>query len=195
VLLLFIVLLLWVFRVQLLTAAGKALIAEDSPQKTEALVVLGGNSFERGSAALQLFKEGITQRMVCTGGNVPSALQAAGTPMYEAELTQKFLVASGVDSSYITVLTASTSTLEEAHEVLRWAQHEGVTELSVMSSTFHTGRVRRVFKKAFNDSGITVRVIGAPPLTYNTHAWWKSEEGLIMVNNEYMKSLYYLIKH
>jgi uncharacterized SAM-binding protein YcdF (DUF218 family) len=188
-------LLIWVFRVQLLRSAGNFLISEDELMPTQVLVVLGGNSLERGTAAVQLYRAGIAERIVCTGGNVPTALEAAGIPMFEAELSINFLLANGIDSSAVIPLTQSTSTFEEANEVLNWAAAHGVDEVTVLSSRFHTRRVRKVFKKAFKESEIRVRVVGAPSLNYNENEWWKSEEGLIMVNNEYMKTLYYLMKH
>lgn len=195
VLLLLFVLLVWIFRVQLLRGAGNFLIREDEHTSTPVLVVLGGNSLERGSAALQLWRGSTADHLVCTGGNVPSALEAAGVPMYEAELTAAFLRDAGVPHEALTTLTGSTSTFEEAQEVRQWCLDHSITEITVLSSRFHTRRVRKVFRKAFKDSGINLHIAGAPSLTYNENEWWKSEEGLIMVNNEYMKSLYYLFKH
>jgi len=38
-------------------------------------------------------------------------------------------------------------------------------------------------------------VQAAPSSEYDVNAWWNSEQGLLMVNNEYVKTLYYLLKH
>lgn len=187
--------LLYIFRVQLLQGAGRLLVEEDAPASTEVLVVLGGNSLERATEALNWYREGRVKRLVCTGGNIPSALEAVGQPMFEAELTRKFLLEQGVDSNRVIALTGSTSTLEESQEVRAWAEAQGIPEVTVLSSRFHTGRVKRVFSKTFDGSKVQVYTAGAPALGYNEDEWWKSEEGLIMVNNEYIKSLYYLLKY
>lgn len=189
------VILIYIFRVQLLQAAGRFLVDEDAPQSTEVLVVLGGNSLERATEALNWYQSGRVKLIVCTGGNVPSALEAVGLPMYEAELTRRYLLEQGVDSARIVALTASTSTQEESQEVRAWAESHAVRELTVLSSRFHTGRVRRVFEKTFAGASTRVQVAGAPALGYDENEWWKSEEGLIMVNNEYIKSVYYLLKY
>lgn len=187
--------LLYVFRVQLLQSAGRMLMEEDPPASTEVLVILGGNSLERATEALNWYRDGRANTLLCTGGNVPSALEAVGMPMYESELTRRFLLENGVDSTRVIALTGSTSTMEEAGEVFHWAQINNVRSITVLSSRFHTGRVSRVFRKLFGDSGIELHFAGAPALGYNEDEWWKSEEGLIMVNNEYIKSLYYFLKY
>jgi uncharacterized SAM-binding protein YcdF (DUF218 family) len=144
---------------------------------------------------LNWYRDGRAKLLVCTGGNVPSALEAVGQPLFEAELTRKFLLEHGVDSSRVIALTGSTSTLEESQEVRAWAESRQLAEVTVLSSRFHTGRVKRVFDKTFDGSMTKVYTAGAPALNYREDEWWKSEEGLIMVNNEYIKSLYYLLKH
>ncbi len=187
--------LLYIFRVQLLQGAGHLLMNEDAPASTEVLVVLGGNSLERATEALNWYREDRAKLLVCTGGNVPSALEAVGQPLFEAELTRKYLLEQGVDSSRVIALTGSTSTLEESQEVRAWAERRQLAEVTVLSSRFHTGRVKRVFNKTFDGSMTKVYTAGAPALNYREDEWWKSEEGLIMVNNEYIKSLYYFLKH
>jgi hypothetical protein len=37
--------------------------------------------------------------------------------------------------------------------------------------------------------------VAANSLVYDSDSWWTSEEGLLMVNNEYVKLLYYLVKY
>jgi hypothetical protein len=36
---------------------------------------------------------------------------------------------------------------------------------------------------------------GAPASSFQESSWWTSEEGLIMLNNEYVKLAYYHIKY
>lgn len=202
-LLLLLVLLTYFFRVAILQGAGNFLIHEDDFDTTQVLVVLGGNSLERGTAALHLYQSQRVNHIVCTGGNVPGPLEAIGQPLFEAELTARFLAENGVPPEAITVLTNSTSTFEESQEVLEWASSlaghssapDGLFSITVLSSRFHTRRVRKVFRKTWKGAKFDLRFTGAPSLNYDESAWWKSEEGLIMVNNEYVKSLYYLIKY
>lgn len=185
-------LLLFVFRYPIMRSAGNALTVAEDSAKSDAILVLGGNSFERGLHAATLYGQGRAPRLVCTGGNVPSLLAALDTVLFEAEVTRGVLLGNSVPDSLVTVLTSATSTLEEAREVSVWCRENNIQSLTVVSNAFHLGRVKRVFEK--NCPGVSLRYSPAPSLQYDEREWWKSEEGLIMVNNEWMKRLYYLLR-
>lgn len=187
--------LLGVFHKQVLFSIGNLLIAEDPKAQTDALVVLGGSSYERGLEAQRLFDEGWSEHIICTGGNIPTVLAAIDTSLYEADITKSMLVKRGLPSSQIAALTGSTSTKEESEEVVQYCTENGLNHITVISSKFHTSRVKKVFNKAFEGTAIQVNYRGAPSAQYDEAVWWKSEAGLIMVNNEYVKHLYYLIRY
>lgn len=189
------IVLLFLFRVPLMKMAGNHLIDIDEPEKVEALFVLGGNSKDRASHAVQLYNEGFSPTLVCTGGNIPSVLEAIDTSLYEAEISVSLIRRLGVPESASIALTNSTSTLEEAQEIRAYCELEGLGHVGILSSLFHTNRVRNVFEEQFEDSDVELTFFGAPSSRYDESTWWTSEEGMIMVNNEYMKLLYYLVKH
>lgn len=193
--LLVILVLLGVFHKQLLFSIGNFLIAEDPKAKTDALIVLGGSSYERGLEAQRLFEEGWSDQIICTGGNVPTVLAAIDTSLFEADITKSMLVKRGIPSNRISALTESTSTKEESEEVVAFCLENQLQHITVISSKFHTSRVKKVFNKAFEETAIQVNYRGAPSAQYDEAVWWKSEAGLIMVNNEYVKHLYYLIRY
>ncbi|MGB1033223.1 MAG: hypothetical protein ACPGWM_11420, partial [Flavobacteriales bacterium] len=83
------IVLVFCFRDNLLRGAGNVLIAEDQLKKSEAIAVLGGNSFDRALHASQLYHEGWAQELICTGGNSPLVLEAVGVSMFEAEVSEK----------------------------------------------------------------------------------------------------------
>ena len=186
---------LFFFRTEILSASGSFLIHESELTRSDAIVVLGGNSLDRGQHAYSLYRQNFAGKIVCTGGNVPSVLSAIGEPLFESEVSRRLILAEGVDSSAVIALSSSTSTFEEAIELKDYAERNGLKSMIVVSSKFHTKRVSKVFDKAFKDSGITLLYSGAPSSSYDEAIWWKSESGMIMVNNEYMKLLYYFLKH
>lgn len=188
-------LLLFAFRTPLLRAAGNFLITADAPVHCDAVAVLGGYSFERGPKAIALMNAQLTDHVLCTGGNIPSAFLAIDTVITEAQLTKDMLLRGGIDAQFLTALKSSTSTREESQEIREWCDTHNLDTLGVISSAFHLRRVRMVFEEAFADSEVEVLYFAADPVSYNTDEWWKSEQGLIMVNNEYMKYLYYLLKY
>jgi uncharacterized SAM-binding protein YcdF (DUF218 family) len=142
-----------------------------------------------------LIEEGWNQKVICTGGNVPTVLAAIDTVIYEAEITKDLLTRKGINKDAVVALTGSTSTKEESEEILAYCKINALKKITVISSRLHMRRVRMVFEKAFQNQGIQIIYRGAPSQNYDENNWWKSEAGLIMVNNEYVKYLYYLIKY
>lgn len=188
-------LLLLIFLKPILRGLGNFLVASDPLQKTEAVIVLGGNSYERGLAAVEVFKIFPDQRFITTGGNIPIQLLAIDTTLFEAELTRHLMVKKGVPLNQITALTTATSTQEEAQEVLTYCKNNNISSITVISSTYHLRRVKWTFEKAFEGSPIEVRFYGAQSEEFTAESWWKSESGLVTTNNEYIKLMYYLLKY
>ena len=142
-----------------------------------------------------MYSQGYAPLVICTGGNIPSVLEAIDTTLYESEISAALAQRLGVPTYNLVALKSSTSTLEEAQEVKAYCEANGLKRIGVLSSMMHTNRVRNVFEKEFESSEIELLIFGAPSTRYDENQWWNSEEGMIMVNNEYMKLLYYLIKH
>lgn len=170
-------------------------MAEDETASVEAVFVLGGSSYDRGLEAVEVMNQGFTSQAVCTGGNVPSILAAIDTVMYEADCTKQFMQSRGIPAERIAALTTSTSTKEESEEILAYCKSHGLSSIMVISSRLHLRRVRWVFEEMFAKEGITVNFHGAPSQQFDEALWWKSEGGLIMVNNEYVKLFYYALKY
>lgn len=184
-----------IFRIEILQAIGNHLIIEDSEEPCQVLFVLGGNSLERGISAGQVYHRGLCDQIICTGGNIPSVLAAIDTPLFEADITRNILISQGVNPLDIQVLHGSSSTWEEAAEIYEFANQKELSRIGIMSSKHHLRRVKKVFSSRFENSQIQLVYFGAKSQQYDESRWWQSEEGLIMVNNEYMKLLYYLFKY
>jgi hypothetical protein len=48
------------------------------------------------------------------------------------------------------------------------------------------------FKEKMKSNNINLILLPAAEPLYNVNNWWKSEQGLIFVNNEYLKIIWYL---
>ena len=182
------------FKTPILRSVGNHLIQEDPETYAEYTFVLGGNSLDRGMKALDIFNKKLTANLVCTGGNIPSVLAAIDTTLYEAEITAALLEKHGIPKNNIKTLTTATSTSEESEEILQYCLKNNIRKANLITSKFHLRRVRNVFEDKFIDRGISLHFIGAPSSHYNEDEWWKSEEGMIMVNNEYVKLGYYFVR-
>ena len=186
---------LWLFRHAILRTTGEMLIVHDDELPCDAIYVLGGAPEERGREAAHLISRGMAPYMVVTGSNIPSVLLAEGLPLTEAELSRNAALRAGADSLHIEMLIKGTSTWEEAAAILDHASDRGHKVIAIVSTEFHMRRVARVFRKRFADTDIEVRLHAANSLRYDAARWWANEEGLLMVNNEYVKLVYYWLRY
>ncbi len=174
---------------------GNYLIQEDELTTCEALFVLSGNPKDRALEASRLLKAGYAPKVVCTGESVHRILLVVGDSTDEAGLSRIELLAAGIPDNQIEILHIGTSTREESEAILAYCKTQGLKKIMVVSDKFHTNRIDYAFRDVFEDAGIQLVLRGCPSTAYSENNWWANEEGLIMVNNEYIKLLYYYIKH
>lgn len=185
----------WMLRHQTLSALGRFLVREDALVRADAIVVLGGAPMDRAPLGAQLLREGWAPVIVFTGGVKDDELALYGIDRSEAALG---LDAARLDSALIPramILEVGTSTQEEAEAVRTQAVERHWSRIIVVTTEFHTRRAGRVFRKALGPAGVAVVMRAAPGHDYEAARWWESEGGLLMVNNEYMKLLWYALKH
>ncbi len=185
-----------IFKVQIAKGLGNYLIYEDTLTQVDAAFVLSGMPTERLPYGVKVYKEGQTPLLIATGEHIDPDLETLGIMLTDAALAQKALVEKyGVDSTDIIILEEGTSTFEESEVILGFAKAQGYKRIMIVSSKFHTRRIKNVFKKKFAAKGIETVIRGAQSEDYEINQWWISEQGLIFVNNEYLKLIYYFFKY
>ncbi|MCH7534774.1 MAG: YdcF family protein [Bacteroidetes bacterium] len=187
---------LFLFQNQILKGIALWLIKEDP--KTDhpvTLIVLGGDSYSRGTAGALLYEEGFVDSIVCTGGNMSGSLRSLGLYKTESEISKIRLVRLGVPGSIITTLKEGTSTQEEAELILGFCKQKNLKEIAILSTRFHTRRVSNTFKELFEDEGVKVNIWGCKNEYYDENNWWTNEIAMITLFNEYVKHGYYFLKY
>jgi uncharacterized SAM-binding protein YcdF (DUF218 family) len=182
------------FKTPILQSFSNFLMKQDVPEKADAMIVLSGNAFDRGNEGARLYRAGFTPRIICPGGNLEYLFVIVGDSIYESDMCKKNIAKNGVPDSLITAIHYGTSTAEEADTILGYCRVHHLKKILVVSSLFHTRRAGNVYKKRFSKEGITVLMRGAHDSIYDEQHWWQSEYGLIALNNEYVKLLYYAVK-
>lgn len=185
--------LIYALRFPLLRGLGSWLVVSDTLVPSDAIVVLSSNPHERLPEAAKLWREQLAPVIITTGANQSPSLTVLGIEKPDAALGREVLAGMGIDSAALVALPLGTSTQEEAEAMLGYARREGLQRLILVTSALHTRRSAQVFRKAFEDSGIHLLVHPAPPVEYALDRWWESEEGLLFVNNEYVKLVYYAL--
>jgi len=181
--------LIYLVRVPILESMGIFLKYEnlDSSNEIETLVVLSGNAYDRGTEAVKYLRFKKVNLIICPGSNPQKCLLTYNIKKTEAEVTRDFLIKNKIDSNKIVLTYFGTSTLEESVGILKYCTKNGIKKLSILSSDYHTRRVKVLFDRTFRDSKIKLYYKAAPSSDFNLKEWWKTESGLIQVNNEYIK--------
>jgi len=185
-----------IFHVNILQTIGGFLINMDEiEEEVDAIFILGGNTFDRSNHGVELYREGLTQNIVTLGSNTATVLKSVGLEgLCDALVSQKHLLKKGIPEDVVYALEKGTSTKEEADAILEYCLDKGYSEVIVVSDKFHTRRISYTFDE-FEENGINVLLSGASNSNYEEDYWWRDEAGLIMVNNEYVKLLYYYLKY
>jgi len=187
--------LLFAFRHPLFRKVGRYLNASDELVQTDAYFILGGNSYDRGKKAFDVYTNYPEAHFVATGGNYPLQIRALDITMKEAELTRHWLIRQGVPENQIDTLCSATSTYEESIEILRYCESHNFTTVTLISSSFHLRRMRMVFEKKFRKEGIQTYFLGAGDEEFRQDEWWRDEQSIVNVNNELVKIVYYWLKY
>lgn len=191
----FIITILYLSRIYILQGIGDFLVKEDNLHDADAVFVLSGDPFDRGNEAIKIFNERYIPEIICTGSNISHNLKSLHLNYTESSLTRINLILSGVDSNRVKILPEGTSTKEEGDAIVRYCKIHNLKTVIILSSKFHTRRVHFYFDRLFKSNHIQMLIHGAPSSIYNESYWWKDEDGLITVNNEYVKLIYYLFKY
>lgn len=183
------------FRAPILTSFAQFLICEDSLQQADAIFVLSGGGYDRGNEAAAIYKQKYASKIVCTGANPMYELRVFGIDTLECNMTAINLRRHQIPDSAIVVVPQGTSTKQEATVIYNYCQKHNFKTIILVSSKLHTRRSKMVFDKENKDQQLKIVVRGAGSSRYNELTWWQTEDGLIAMNTELLKTLYYLIKY
>lgn len=172
---------------------GYLLVVSDPLKKSDAIVSLGGGDTQRCVISAKLYEQKWAPKVITTGDVTPDYAEAMGRELTFAKLGARLIADNGVPEDDVIVLNAGTSTYEEALALKEYCSSHDFKRLIIVTTIYHTRRARGVFRNVFEDSGVEIIVRPAEGGKFTTEDWWKREDDLIFVNNEWMKlALYFL---
>jgi uncharacterized SAM-binding protein YcdF (DUF218 family) len=173
---------------------ARILMVADPVAAADALYVFPGGVPTRSECAADLYRREMAPRVVVSGERVRPELEAVGLPLSDAQVNARVLARHGVPPDRVVILEEGTSTFEDAGALRRWALGQpGVHRILAVTSPTHSRRARRTLRRAFRDSGIEVAVHPCPADV--PPQWWRHEDSLLRVINEYIKLAYYAVAH
>ncbi len=158
-------------RVPAMTAAGRALVENESPRKAQAIVVLGGDDFgTRILKAAQLAKAGYAPAVLVS--TQPSPLGC------DCENTVRYAERTGYPASmFQTVQTPPDvdSTRSEATFFGQYLKAHDIRDILLVTSNFHTRRAAYLWHKQM--PWLHFVVVAAPDPFFTPDSWWKTRSG------------------
>jgi len=180
---LLIVLLPVVILVALASQAGRFLVVDD-PEKSDAIVVLAGETNVRPARALELLRKGVAA----------SALLDVQTRdrIYDQQLiaiAQKYVTGLAEASRVSVCPIAGFSTMAEADDVSRCLKPLGARRVLIVTSDFHTRRALAIFRHRLPQYQFNVAAAGNP--VQFGEDWWTNREWAKVTFDEWSKMLWW----
>jgi uncharacterized SAM-binding protein YcdF (DUF218 family) len=166
-----------------LNAVADYLIVNDNLEKADIIIVLGGNPFDRATAAAVLFHKGFAPEVLTTSELIPEGFRLLKVNLTESEAMKKWLMELKVPEGAITAIKKSTSTYEDALVAKEYTSKNGIKSAIIVSSPYHMRRVKMTFNRLFKDTEMKLLYYPAMNADFSTKGWWKREKDLIWVNN------------
>jgi uncharacterized SAM-binding protein YcdF (DUF218 family) len=163
---------IYLVREPLLRLAGSFWVVDETPETSDAIVILGDDNYngDRASRAAELFKSGLAPRVVASGRYLrPYATVAE---LEEHDLTNRGVPASAV----VRLAHRATDTREEAAAIGQLLSSHGWKRVILVTSSYHTRRSRYICERIF-PAGTVLRVVAARDAEYNPEQWWLTRQG------------------
>lgn len=156
----------------------------DTLQKADvAIAVSGGDTTERAQTAVALYLDDWVDQIIFSG--------AAADPdsPSNAEIMQRFAIASGVPERDIIIEEFAFDTAQNAEKTQKIINDYGYTKVILVTSGYHQRRVFREFDARLG-SNIEILNFPAEDRQWDDRLWWSSPYGWYLVSSELAKNLF-----
>ncbi|HUQ93949.1 MAG TPA: YdcF family protein [Bryobacteraceae bacterium] len=165
-----------------LRAAGECLVATGPPFQAQGVLVLAGDyNGNRILKAAQLAVQGFAPVVFVSGPG----------PVYgveESDLAINYATAHGYPRTlFVAMNSRALSTKDESISLAPELSRRGIKRLILVTSTYHTRRSGRVFRR-WLAPGTEIRVVAAPDPHFRPEGWWTDREGRKIFFYEWSKT-------
>jgi len=133
-----------------------AITYNDLIEKSDAVICLEGDGYNRLEKTIELFRSGLAKNIVISGGfdSPPFCLHA--------ELLAEEIIKRGISKNKIILEKISKNTYEQGLEVLKIVQERKWSRIILVASHFHQPRAYLAFLKAMKDLKLEIHIFNAP---------------------------------
>jgi uncharacterized SAM-binding protein YcdF (DUF218 family) len=181
----------WVKSDAILKNIGARWVVSDELAHADAIVVLGGGIDVRPFAAADLYQRGFADQILVANVQLGRA-ELLGLVPSHTELNRNVLLQLGIPALAVRTFGKDvSSTRQEAIGIRDWATISHAKRIIVPTEIFAARRTQWIFRHELAPIGVEVIVHALPPEDYTLADWWQHRSGLIDLNNELLKYLYY----
>ena len=168
---------------------GSWLVFSDALAPVDAIVPLAGSGSRVYSAA-KLLQQGYAQQIIITNMAVPAGALPNGTNY--AAMTREQTIELGVPEEQVVIDDDIVrTTYGEIESIRRFAEHNGIRSIMIVTSPYHTRRARLMADELFAGSRVSARVVSTLWDSYDPTTWWRWPETRRDTLLEYSKLLLY----
>ena len=184
----------YLYRQPLLTGLGAYLILDEPRRPADAIVVVSGSVPDRVLEAVDLYRAGLSARIVLSREGPPpglDVLRAKGANIPERhDLNRSIAEQLGVPPAAIVVVSdgVASSTVSKAQIVVPYLRHAQIGSMLLVTSKLHSRRAGMLFRAASGDR-IDVTVCASRYDPYDPASWWHHRAMIRRVVFEYEKLL------
>ena len=165
---------------------GRLLVVNQPLGEVDAIIVLGGGSKERIAHGVELFNKNYADTLIisgCSGANAYGVLRMRQTAM-DMGVPDSSILLDALDGH-------NPGTGDQAITLRQMMQQYNFTSAIVVTSNYHTGRVRFIFDRAFKGTGIKLLVSHPEQSAFKPTSWWSSRANIRIFVFEIIKTAWY----
>jgi len=166
-----------------LASQSSRFLVVDEPEKSDAIVVLAGETNVRPARALELLRQGVAPHVFL---NVHDDL------IYDQQLTeiaQRYVNGLGEANRISVCPIISFSTFAEVNDVSRCMQSVGAHRVLIVTSEFHTRRALIIFRHRLPQYQFSAAA-ARNPAQFGA-AWWTNREWAKTTFDEWLKIIWF----
>jgi uncharacterized SAM-binding protein YcdF (DUF218 family) len=167
----------------LASQAGRMLVV-DSPQPSDAIIVLAGETSVRPAHAVELLRQGMASRILL---DVQVNDVLYDQPL--TELAERYAKSLPEKDRIAVCPITSLSTFAESEDVDRCLRPLGVHRVLIVTSASHTGRALRIFRQRLPQYQFSAAA-GQDPVHFGVR-WWTNREWAKTTLDEWVKLIWW----
>lgn len=169
------------------------LVINERPVQSDVIVVPSGQVHARIPKAAELIHQGYAQALFVTaGGDLDQTFLLMGMRVTDRDVLVRLIARERIPPEMVTMGPHVPSTFADAVVFRDYARAHHTQSAILVTSHLHARRARWTYRRVL--AGLPVRLItvDAPQSDFPVDHWWRNEDGLLNVINEYLKIGFYV---